>query len=245
MKTISFWASAHRKTAIAFIIVIKISLALLAMFTAISLNEVAVVLPANGICIAGFLGFFAIASIYPYRQIGGMRVSGTFAKQKACDFLLSLLSFLCITAMINNADAPRLCRTASAIARASNPTTFSASAPAKMSPTKPTKETLSRAEKKMLRKAFFRQLRQLSRAALHNAPVSGANAMYIVLAIIAAVLLSFLLAMLVCNISCSGAESLALVVGVLGSAAIIGGLILVIKRITRPRQGGAATTKEA
>ena len=64
----------------------------------------------------------------------------------------------------------------------------------------------------------------------------------IILTIIAAVGLTFLLSALVCELSCSGADAAAVIIGILGLAGIIWGTIAFIKYLKRKQKKKAAAT---
>ncbi len=95
------------------------------------------------------------------------------------------------------------------------------------------KSSLSRVEKKVLKKEFYKQLKIYAIARVTNDKEKANSAVPIILTIIVAIGLLTLLAGIVCNLSCSGADVAAGIVGVLGLTAIIWGSVVLINHITR------------
>jgi hypothetical protein len=90
-------------------------------------------------------------------------------------------------------------------------------------------------EKRIIKKEFKYQLFQYSKAKVTGDKSNAETALLILLACIAAVGLFVLLAGLACNISCNGSEAAALILFIFGTAAIIWGLVKVIRSIQRKR----------
>jgi hypothetical protein len=95
------------------------------------------------------------------------------------------------------------------------------------------KNSLSRLEKRILKKEFNHQLGVYAKSKLRGNNEKAEDAALIILTIVAALGLMALLAMLVCNLSCGGADAAAVLVGILGTAAIVWGVVVIIKRINR------------
>ena len=232
MKKISIWANVNRNRARALIVVIKLTLAAMAYYTGISLYKMQVVLPARNIDV--ILGTLVLAAIvfYPSKKHRAPEKKFRYLKQKSCDFVLAACSFVMIVTMVNTPDA----------IIPSSPGAYGSSIIIKKGErateilrTLDTREKgyLSHKEKRILRKEFVRQLKVYAVAAATGNKQKADDALKIILVIIGALGLLYLLSALVCGLSCSGSDGAALIVGLLGLAAVIWGVVFLIKRITR------------
>lgn len=245
MKKISFWARNHRWSARMLIVVGHILLIWLAWYVGSGLRELGVQIPS--LLLYVFTGFF-VASIVCYPSAATrkrVRHAVAYAWQKSCDFSLLLFSFCMMVSIVNNpvssldhfkdvraaSEAPRM-------SRGEKPTAQEILASLRYRD----KSTLTKSEKRILKKEFKKQLKVYAKAKLEGRKADADDAGLIILAIIAALGLLFLLSALVCSISCGGAEGLAVVVALLGTAAIIIGLILVIRAIRRGGRRRRGTT---
>ncbi|RYY64315.1 MAG: hypothetical protein EOO12_10010 [Chitinophagaceae bacterium] len=94
-------------------------------------------------------------------------------------------------------------------------------------------------------KKLLRRLARRLRAHYRGAG-EGGQAALIVLTIVVGLLLAGLVLVLSCSIACSGAEVLAIIVGALGLAGIVLGVIAIIRRIVNgPRKKPAPTPEPA
>jgi hypothetical protein len=231
MKNISYWASCHVTTARLLIICIKFFLTATAYYTGITLYKMQVILPSNIIYSIAFFVLLIIIAAYPSKRRTVVAKKFIYIRQKTCDFILPLSSFLVIATMVNNSDVVPASSGAYGSAVIKHPTVQQILASGK------TKESLTGKEKRVLKKEFFKQLKNYTAATLSGDKDSAGKAWKIILAIIAAVGLLYLLAALVCSLSCGGSDAAAIIVGVLGLAGIIWGLVALIKRIQRgPKQ---------
>lgn len=231
MKSISYWASCHVKTARLLIICIKFLLAATAYYTGITLYKMQIILPANIIYSIAFFVLLIIIAVYPSKRKTVLAKKLMYIRQKTCDFILPLSSFLVITTMVNNSDMVPASSGVYGSGIIKHPTAQQILASGK------TKEALTGKEKRVLKKEFFKQLKNYAVATLSGDKGNAGKAWKIILAIIATVGLLYLLAALVCSLSCGGSDALAILVGILGLAGIIWGLVALIKRIQHgPKQ---------
>jgi uncharacterized membrane protein YeaQ/YmgE (transglycosylase-associated protein family) len=227
MKRISFWAGTHVTIARLLIVIIRILLAVLAFYTGMKLNKMQIILPANAIYPATLLILLLTILAYPTRRKTSFSKKWTYVKQKTCDFILPLGSFLFITTMVNNADLVSSYSPAYGSEIIKNPTAQEILASGK------TKESLTRIEKKILKKEFYKQLKIYAAAKITGDKAKSGEAWKIILAIIGAVGLLFLLASLACSLSCNGSDAAAVIVGILGLVGIIWAFVSLTKRIHR------------
>jgi hypothetical protein len=231
MKNISYWASCHVKTARLLIICIKFLLAAIAYYTGIALYKMQIILPSNIIYSISFFALLIVIAGYPSKRKTATTKKNIYIKQKICDFVLPLSSFLVIATMVNNSNVVPSSSGVYGSAVIKHPTAQQILASGK------TKEALTGKEKRVLKKEFFKQLKNYAAATLSGDKDNAGKAWKIILAIIAAVGLLYLLAALVCSLSCGGSDALAILVGILGLAGIIWGLVALIKRIQHgPKQ---------
>ncbi len=227
MRSISFWARYNRNSARFFIVLIKGILIFLAAYAGILFSKMQVSISPLALVLA-ILTSILISILYPQKKKVQRR--GFYLRQKLSDFLLAACSFVCFTTIANNLESV-------------SPSSFSlyASVPV----TEPTakqilsslsyrdKNSLSRLEKRILKKEFKHQLGVYAKSKLMGNNEKAENAALIILTIVAALGLMALLAALVCSISCNGADGAAVLVAILGTAAIVWGVVVVIKRIKR------------
>ena len=225
MKKISFWAGRHVATARALMVIIKIVMLALACYTGLSLAKSKIFLPGNIVYLFSFLVLVLIIAIYPSPKKRKTLINTTYVRQKTCDFILPVLSFLVITTMVNNGDVVSSYSPAFGSHIIKKPTAREILSSGK------TKGSFTRQEKRILKKEFFKQLKVYAAAKFNGDEKTAGAAWKIALAIIAAVGLTFLLAALACSLSCNGSDAAAILVGLIGLAAIIWGLAALIKRI--------------
>lgn len=231
MKNISYWASCHVKTARLLIVCIKFLLTSVAYYIGITLYKMQIILPSSIIYSISFFALLIVIAVYPSKIKSVVTKKFIYIRQKTCDFILPLSSFLVIATMINNSDVLPASSGVYGSAVIKHPTAQQILASGK------TKGALSGKEKRVLKKEFFKQLKNYAAATLSGNKDNAGKAWKIILAIIAAVGLLYLLAGLVCSLSCGGSDALAIFVGVLGLAGIIWGLVALIKRIQHgPKQ---------
>jgi O-antigen/teichoic acid export membrane protein len=88
-------------------------------------------------------------------------------------------------------------------------------------------------EKKILKKEFKKQLKLFAKAKILGQKQKADRSIAIILTIIAAVGLLYVVTALACGLACNGAETAAILVGILGFVAIIIGTVFVIRSINR------------
>lgn len=236
MKKISYWASRHIKTARLLLVCIKFLLIALAYYTGMELYKMEVILPSDEINYIALLVLFIVIVIYPRRTKTVLSKNRAYIKQKTCDFILPLCSFIIIATTVNNGGAVTYHSSAYGSAILKNPTAQEILASGK------TKAMLTRTEKKILKREFYKQLKIYASAKITGNEETSGKAWKIILAIIACVGLVYLLAVLACNLSCSGSDAAAAIVLVLGITGLVFGMIALMKRIHRgPKKPKEAT----
>jgi hypothetical protein len=93
----------------------------------------------------------------------------------------------------------------------------------------------SRKDKRFLRKELRHQLKRYAASKLSGRQQDGLEALLIIATIVGAAGLLLLISALACSISCGGADGLAVVVWIVGLAAIIVGVVIAAKAIRRGR----------
>jgi hypothetical protein len=228
MRQISFWARTHVVSARVIVTIGKIVLFILACYIGSQFFKLDIVLPTRSLYI--LFGTVAAIAAFNYPQSGPGLRKISFVKQKTCDLLISLSSFMIILTMANNGDI----RTASEPASASINVEHPSKAMEILNAVKyGNKTALTHTEKRILRKELFHQLKVMVKAKVSGDKQKADEAGKIVLAILVALLLLVGLTALVCSISCGGADFLAIIVGVAGLVGIIWLLARTIKRIKR------------
>jgi len=224
MKKISCWASTHVNTAVSAIICIKILLIILACYTGLTLYKLQIVLPVGIIYPIALSALLVLLVIYPSRK------KTFYVRQKVCDVILPLLSFVVIMSTVNTADKVTFYSEARGSSIIKKQTAEEILASGK------TGSSLSRKEKKILKKEFYHQLKVFATAKMADDKEGADKALKIILAIIGALGLIFLLGCLVCGLSCGGSDAAALIVAILGLTGIIWGFVAMVKRINRGKK---------
>ncbi len=235
MKQLSLWAKKNPRKARLIIIVSHILILLLAWFTGSEISGLSDRLPVY-LKIIFVLVFIIAAFTYPIRK-STPRYS--YAKQKTCDFLLALSTFGMVMGIAASGDisfgslSPLYASTPSAINNnKKDPTAEQILASLKYRD----KSSLTRAEKRILKAEFRKQLKIWTLAKVTGNKEEGDKAGLLILAIVAAVGLFFLVASLSCSLSCNGSDAAAIVVLLLGTAAIVLGLLAVIRSINKKKR---------
>ncbi len=235
MKQLSFWAKKNPRIARLIIIVSHILILLLAWFTGSEISGLSDELPVY-LKIIFVLVFIIAALSYPVKKSKGVY---SYAKQKTCDFLLALSTFGMVTGIAASGEitfgslSPLYASTPSTINKnKKDPTAEQILASLKHRD----KSSLTRAEKRILKAEFKKQLKIWTLAKISGNKEAGDKAGLLILAIIGAVGLFFLVAALACSLSCNGSDAAAVVVLLLGAAAIALGLIAIIRSINREKR---------
>jgi O-antigen/teichoic acid export membrane protein len=227
MRSISYWARYNPRTARFFIVIIKGILIFLAAYAGILFSKMQVTISPLALLIT-VMAAILISILYPQKKKN--KRPGFYLRQKLSDFLLAACSFVCFTSIANNLESV----TPSSFNLYANvPITNHTAKQVLSSLSYRDKNSLSRLEKRILKKEFNHQLGVYAKSKLRGNNEKAEDAALIILTIVAALGLMALLAMLVCNLSCGGADAAAVLVGILGTAAIVWGVVVVIKRINR------------
>ncbi len=226
MKNISRWAAAPVQAARALIISIRFLLIVIAIWSGLLLSGENYFLPYSETLIICLLGLLLGIGFYPSFKEKHKRHS--YIRQKFCDFLLPLCSFVLITAVVNNLDnATSVSPIYAAVTVHGKPTAASILAAHKK------RADLTRQEKRILKKEFYHQLSVYAAAKLRGDSAQAGEAWKVALAIVGLLGLFFLLASLACSLSCNGSDAAAVIVAVLGLVGLIWGFIAVLKAIKR------------
>jgi hypothetical protein len=230
MRKISLWAKYHPFPAITSIIVIKILLAVIAFYIGSALLAMNIRIPFF-VCIIALIVLVAAAILYPARYLTGLSKKQFYTRQKCCDLVIALCSFVMIGTLINtNFTMPHSASLIASNTVASDPPTAEEIL---SSLQHRDKDSLTKKEKRILKQEFKKQLKIFVVAKTSGKKENGEKALLIILTIIAALGLLYLLAALACSISCSGAEGAAIAVAIIGTVGIIWGTVAIIRRIKR------------
>ena len=218
MKSISFWAKQNPRKAQTSIVLLYVLLNLLAISTGWLLYESGMRLPESLIN-TSFVLFLLTAVIY--------KKQASYFYRKTLDLVLITTTFLMLTFWSNNISEPSLYLPLSP--KTANGVTIKNGGLSNSVHKIETEKTTIK--KKEWRKQLKEKLKQYRKIA------PWAKVLLIALVITVAAFSLYLLAALACNISCSGAEGLAVVVLVGGLIAILGGGFLLIRRILKNHTG--------
>lgn len=229
MRKISYWAKQHKTSATILIILLKLSLAIMALIFGTRLGEWGVLLSPSWYYLAGILCAVGIIG-YPEKRKPTPVLR--YYRQKSCDFLLGLSAFISLTALSNRPEAsPGLTGNTTVHARVIKPSAAQVLQSLKENPGK----KLSRQEKMILKKEFKKQLFVYGKAKLKGNQDEANKSGLILLTIIGALGLLFLVAALACDLSCSGSEAAAGAVAVIGGIGVIWAAIAIIRSINRKK----------
>jgi hypothetical protein len=230
MRKISLWAKHHRFEAIALLVVIKLLLAVIAFYIGSALLEMNIHIPFI-VCIIALIVLVVTALLYPSRRFTGLSKKQFYIRQKSCDFLVATCSFVMIGTLFNtNLTIPGVTiSSASNVVISTSPSAEEILASLQYRD----KSTLTRQEKRILNQEFKKQIKVYAIAKITGNKKGAEKAVFIILTIIVAIGLLALVASLACSLSCNGSDAAAVIVGVLGVAAIIWGTIALVNRISR------------
>jgi hypothetical protein len=237
MRKIAAWGRANPWTARITLIVSRIILFWLAVYLGSVMIE-------EGYSISqSFLYLLAAVAIYCGITYPAKTTRKTdpffFRRQKIRDLLISVTCFGMIMGLVQDPSALM-----SPITGA-NAATHSSISKGKEKPTADEilaslkhrdKKTLTRQEKRILRQEFKKQLKIFAISTIRGDRPAKADAGLKILAIVAAIGLLLLVGAIACELSCNGSDAAAIIVGVLGTAAVIIGLVAVLKAINRKQQ---------
>jgi len=235
MKKLSVWARDHKWSARFIIVTSFIGLNVLGVVTGVLLDSIGISIPATFMVLfvcAYCAGFIA----YPSRSLKGKKLNAAafYVRQKSCDIILAGSTFCMIVYLVNHPDrlfqyGPTLnaavARSAS-LPKDSTVKTYKSIGAFSASMKDENGKPLKWKERKKLLKEQVKAIKN------SNEPSKEGKVVLIILSVIAALLLIGLVASLACNLSCSGSDAAAVIVGVGGTALVIWLLIIMIRRIT-------------
>jgi hypothetical protein len=227
MRKISLWAKHHRLQAIASLVIIKLLLAVIAFYIGSALLDLDIQIPFIVFIIAMIILLVA-AFLYPSRHKGFSKKQ-FYVRQKSSDFIIAACSFVMIGTLVNNnLPAPVTMALASNVS-AITPTAEEILASLQYRD----KSTLTKKEKRILKQEFKKQLGVYAVAKVKGDKSGAGKSVLMILTIIAALGLLYLVAALACNLSCNGSDFAAVVVLLLGTAAIVWGVVVLLNRISK------------
>src|SRR6185503_15859954 len=218
MRKISLWARHHRPAAIASLVVIKLLLAALAYYIGSALLDLNIHIPFF-VLVSTMAIFLLAALLYPSRRRHGASKRQRYTWQKSCDFAIAACSFVMIATLVNSNGAVSGITDsfASQVTTVETPTAEEILASLKYRD----KSTLTRHEKRILKDEFKKQLKLYAVAKVTGNKDGAGKALLITLTIIGALGLLYLVAALACTLSCNGSDAAAVVVFILGLAAVV------------------------
>ena len=233
MKKISFWARDHKWLARLSIVIIYLLLNIIGITTGILLHDLKIIFSTT--LLPCFIGIFLTGFIlYPSKVEKGKRLSPKefYVKQKTCDFILGFSTF-CLLIYIGN--RPDKFFLISSIANAS-----SVSSPASVNDSLKTYKTISSFSSsikdkngkllkwKERKKLLKEQIREIKKS---KGLSEGAKIALTVLSVAIALGLLYVAAALSCELSCSGSDAAALLVGIGGITLVIFFLVIAMRAI--------------
>jgi len=235
MRKISRWARTHAVSARIIIIVSHFLLVAIAF----TLSEQAIPQSIRFsqcwfyIFIVGSL----VAALYYPRGNAGNKSKWNYAKRKTFDLLVVLFGFCLYFLVASELNQPTTGSwSASALTIEKSPYKNPEAERLLKSFREGQRHTFTKQEKRILRQEFNYQLEQYVKAKITGDKAKQDTTLPIILCCVAAVGLLFLVASLACSLDCGGSATGALLVGVLGTAAVIFGLVMAIKAINRKAQ---------
>jgi uncharacterized membrane-anchored protein len=237
MKKISLWAKIHPWPARFIIIGIHAILIITAFKTGTLFGELNVSVPAAAFFIFMVVFLTAVFSYPSKSQKNRVSAESFYFRQKSCDFILAASSF-CMIVYFGNHEKNIFQSNAEIQAAVSHPVSlpgdssvraYKSIAAFNASLKDENGKSLSWKEKKKLLKQQVKEIKK----AKDISP--GGKVLLILLSVIVALGLLYLLAALSCSIACGGADTLAIIVFLLGTAAIIFFLVRIISRIIGKR----------
>lgn len=190
-----------------------------------------------------FITLFTVtALLYPSKS-KGKKSQSHYIKQKSCDFVAALCGFCLVCCFVNQLDKYSFGQTANAYIIHNHSPYKNADAAKLLNDFRNgERKIFSGKEKRIIKNEFRYQLKQYVIAKVSGDKEKGNATALIILACIAAVGLIGIILSLACSLSCSGSDAAAVIVGVLGTAGVIWGLIAVIKSINRKHRKPVETS---
>jgi hypothetical protein len=238
MKKISYWAKHHPWSSRIIIVLSFIFLTALGIFTGDLLNQLGIFF--SPVWIVVFTGIYIAGALaYPARSLKGTKLAAAafYVRQKGCDLLLTASTF-CMIVYFSNQPGELFIFSAplSATAPLSGPVPsdsiakpYKSIAAFNASMKDKNGHTLKWKERKKLLKEQIRAIKS------SDASKGGKTALIILSVLVAAGLILLVLG-LACELSCSGSEGAAILVGVGGIGLVIFLLVITIRGINRKQK---------
>ena len=238
MKQISYWAKEHPWAARIIIIACYIGINITGLITGYLLNELSLSLSSLFLFIV-ILIFLAGVISYPSRTWRGSTLSkeACYVRRKSFDFLLIACTFFMIVYCGNHFNQLPLNFATSEAAIVFTPARSADSSVKGYKSIESFKASMKNSEGKKLKWKARKKLlkKQLNEIEMAPELSTTEKILLTILSLAIAFGLFYLLAALSCSISCGGAEGLAIVVAVVGLAAIVLLLVWAFRKIYRKR----------
>ena len=211
MKSISLWAKKHVSAARVLITIIQIVLFFLADRMANLLVKAGIEIPTSLVFIS--LAMIGLCVLFYPRHTAKLSYQSSYYKRKGLEITVAICSYIIITTCLNNNTILASSR------QPSNAALIEGDHPNRLAlfsnPSSQKTTTLSKSSKK---KELRTQWKALKKAIRDGKDDEGGQ---IFLIILLGIGLSLLLGALVCSIACSGADAIAVLVAISGTAGII------------------------
>lgn len=243
MIKLSKWARLNPWKARAIVVLSHVLLVLMSIATGSRLQEAGILVPATLVYAA--LGVYILAVLF-YPVFKGDR-RRFYLQRKPMDFFLVASGCIMIAGISNQPGLSQIGLSSTNAATIKiKPIKHDPRATAILASLEHRdKHSLTRIEKKILRREFKFQLKEYITASITKDSQRAANAGLIILAIIGAIGLFILVLSLSCNLSCNGHDGAAAAVALLGTAAIVIGLLFVIRSIRKKSLKQTSSVKSA
>ena len=234
MRKLSLWGKNNPLKARLIIIFSHIILFNLAWFTGNELVSIGIDLPGYLKYLIVFVFLLAFIAYPLSKKKSQYKIVSYYIRQKTCDFIFALSFFglvVCLTASDENISGffPDISASTSSFIEKSKTKPKAAEILASLEHRD--KSTLTRSEKRILKKEFKKQIGIYIKAKITGEKEKSDQTLLIILAIIAALGLFLVVAALACTLGCNGSGTGAIAVAVLGTAAIVFGLVVLIRAI--------------
>ena len=236
MRNLSYWAKHHPAIARSIIVFSRCLLAAIAYFLGTELLKFDMELSPLWIYFF-ILVFFVTGATYP-----SVRKRDNYKKRKLYDLLIASCSFFMVLCLANQLNKPFALYQNAYASVIVDPSPYRNAEAKKLLEQfqKGEKTRFTSKEKRIIKREFKYQLGQFAKAKVLGRKATADQVLLIILACIAAVGLLYLVAALSCSIACNGADALAVIVLLAGTALIVWGLVRVIRSISRKRRQGKA-----
>ncbi|MBL7723344.1 MAG: hypothetical protein JNK27_04305 [Chitinophagaceae bacterium] len=230
MRKISTWAKAHKWPARIILVVSLLLLNITGILTGLLLKDLSVIIPGSVFLLTILIYVWAILS-YPARSTRSRYAPGQYyTKQKTRDFILAATAFVLFVCISNN---NKIVPASSLSLQAATNAHPSDSQGRAYKPVWKFSASMKDENGKMLKwkerkKLLKEQIRGIKKS---NELSNGGKVALTILAVLAALGLLYLVASLACNLSCSGSDAAAVIVGLGGGALVIVLLVVAIRAI--------------